>query len=143
MQKKIARKRIARNATPPTVPPTMAPTLLEEERLLFVTGTSVVGVTTVVRVLETTTTEPPGSVEEDWMTVWDVEGGKVEMELEVDELVLDGGGVLITPPPPPPPVVVQLVPKSVAVALVRVTGTVTSTGTCVVTTCSAKRVCWF
>lgn len=50
------------------------------------------------------------------------------MELEVEELVLDGGGVLITLPPPPP-VIVQLVPKSVAVALVSVTGTVTSTGT--------------
>lgn len=80
-------------ATPPTAPPTIAPRFVLD-LLPPATGTTVDGVTTVVTVLETIMTEPPGSVEEDEMTDKEVVGGKadvvkvdeeLELELELDE----------------------------------------------------------
>ena len=135
----MARNRIARNATPPTVPPTMAPTLVDE--LFLVTGTAVVGVTTVVVVLDTMITDPPARVDDDRMTDADVTGGSVEIELDVLLVVVDDGGVVEELVTLPPLVCVQLVLKRVAVGVVSVTGSVTTIGTWVVMTCSVKSGC--
>ncbi|KAJ3529594.1 hypothetical protein NM688_g7834 [Phlebia brevispora] len=86
--------------TPPTTPPMMAPRFVE----LFEevpsapgeTGTTAVGVITEVDVLVTTMTEPPGSVEDDVITLRDVVGGSVEVvEEAAEEEEDDGGGEVV------------------------------------------------
>ena len=71
--------------TPPTAPPTMAPRF-ELDLLFDETGTTVLGVRTVVEVLETTTMEPSDNVEEDDITVREVVGGKADV-VKADEEV--------------------------------------------------------
>lgn len=124
--------------TPPTTPPTMAPTLVLELELLSDTGTTVVGVITVVEVLETVITDPPGRVVAEVITDSEVVAGRrdvvediaelEELDIDVEELVCD---VL-------PPSLEQDVVKRVAVAEVVVTGIVITICTGVVTTCSAR-----
>lgn len=130
----------ARPPTPPTTPPIIAPRLVfDESPLLFVTGTAVVGVVTIVCVLETTITDPPGRVDEDAITESEVVGGKVDMLEDAALLAEDGLSVIDedelggfedeTLPPPPLLSLEQVVVKRVAVALVIVTGTVMTTWT--------------
>ena len=113
----------------------MAPRLVLDEVVLseFGTGTATVGVMTVVDVLETTITEPPGRVDDDSMTESEVVAGNVDI-LEEDALVSDDeddGGV-VEGAEDGPLLLIELlseqeVVKSVAVAEVDVIGMVMTT----------------
>ena len=90
------------------------------------------GVITVVTVLDTSTTDPPGNVDEDEMTDNEVVGGRVDVvnseEVELD-VSLVGWDV---------PLATQLVEKRVTVGVVTTTCTVTCTGISVVIGCALK-----
>jgi hypothetical protein len=117
----------AMKATPPTAPPTIAPTFVEELRFEGEPEAAELGVMIAVDVLKMTITDPPGSVDDDAITDCDVEGGSREVLLSGKLELLAGVELILM-------LSAQLVPKSVAVGVVRVTGIVTTAGTSVDTT---------
>lgn len=151
-----SRMRTSAPATPPTTPPTMAPTfVLLCEEPPSASGepvTIAVEVEIEVLVLVTTVTPPPGRVDEEVITLREVES-EVEVEREVSEVEEEVGvdervsevveevvEEVVVEEVEESPLVMSLehsVVKRVAVAEVRVTGTVITTGTWFVIVCAA------